>query len=53
VTGEESQRPHGIPEETILNLFAVGFVLERMERGTTQVEDRPPWPSAWFWFQRQ
>jgi cyclopropane fatty-acyl-phospholipid synthase-like methyltransferase len=53
VTGEETQRSHGIPEASILELFADGFVLERVERGSTQVEDRPPWPSAWFWFRRQ
>lgn len=51
-TGEETERSHGIPEAAIFDLFADGFTLERIERGTTQVEDRPPWPSAWFWFRR-
>jgi SAM-dependent methyltransferase len=52
VTGEETERPHGIPEATLLALFSEGFQLERVQRGTTQVEDRPPWPSAWYWFRR-
>jgi hypothetical protein len=29
------------------------FRLEHVERGVTQVEDRPPWNSAWFWFRRE
>lgn len=33
-------------------VFGTGFRLERVERGTTQVGDNPPWPSAWFWFRR-
>lgn len=45
--------PRGIPELTIRDLFAQGFELERFERGVTQVEDRPPWESGWFWFRRR
>lgn len=45
-------RPHGIFEQTVYSLFATGFVLEKVEHGTTQVEDKPPWFSAWFWFRR-
>lgn len=43
---------HGIPEESIRTLFNEGFVLERVEHGITQVEDQPPWASAWFWLRR-
>lgn len=42
-----------IEEESLLDLFADGFVLERAEYGTTQVEDKPPWRSAWFNFRRR
>jgi SAM-dependent methyltransferase len=45
--------PRGIEESTILSLLAGDFVLERVERGMTQVEDRPPWKSGWFWFVRR
>lgn len=48
----EDGRPHGIFEQTVFSLFAQGFVLEKVEYGTTQVEDKPPWFSAWFWFHR-
>ncbi len=44
--------PRGIPEATILSLLERDFVAERIERGTTQVEDKPPWNSGWFWFRR-
>lgn len=44
--------PRGIPEATLLNLLGGDFILERVERGTTQVEDKPPWNSGWFWFRR-
>ncbi len=45
IDGEE---PRWIAEEDLLALFAEGFVLERAEYGLTQVEDKPPWRSAWF-----
>ena len=48
--GEE--QPHGLEADTLLALLAGDFTLERQEYGTTQVEDRPPWNSAWFWFRR-
>jgi len=43
----------GLHKATIDSLFAKGFNVERVEHGVTQVEDRPPWHSAWFWFQRR
>jgi len=51
---DESQegRPHGIAKGHVETLFADGFSLDRVEHGTTQVEDRPPWESAWYWFKR-
>lgn len=49
--GEEG--PRGIAEGVIHDLFARDFALERVERGVTQVEDRPPWNSAWFWFRHR
>ncbi|MCB8984545.1 MAG: class I SAM-dependent methyltransferase [Ardenticatenaceae bacterium] len=42
----------GVFEETVHDLFGRSFTLEREVRGTTQVEGRPPFPSAWFWFRR-
>jgi SAM-dependent methyltransferase len=44
--------PRGIPEADVITLLGETFRLERVERGTTQVEDRPPWRSGWFWFRR-
>lgn len=49
-SGEE--RPHGLEAATLLALLAGDFTLERQEYGTTRVEDRSPWNSAWFWFRR-
>lgn len=45
-------RPSGIAEATIVDLFADDFELDRLEKGTTQVDDRPPWSSGWFWYRR-
>lgn len=45
--------PRGIPEAAIMDLLQGEFHLERVERGVTQVEDRPPWNSGWFWFRRR
>lgn len=45
--------PRWIHEAEIFRLMESDFVLERLERGTTQVADNPPWESAWFWFRRQ
>lgn len=45
--------PRGIAEATIHDLFRDSFHLVRVERGVTQVEDRPPWNSGWFWFRRE
>lgn len=33
-------------------LFEPGFVIERLERGTTTVGDNT-WPSAWYWLRRK
>lgn len=41
-----------LSEAVILAHFAEGFVLDKVEHGWTQVEDRPAWRSAWFWFRR-
>lgn len=48
----EDDSPSGIPEAVIMDLMREGFVLERIEHGVTQVEDRPAWNSGWFWFRR-
>lgn len=48
--GEEG--PRGIREEMVQELFAPGYALERAEHGSTQVEDRPPWQSAWYWYRK-
>lgn len=49
---EDDERPRGIAEEAIMGLMSGSFRLERVEHGITQVEDRPPWRSAWFRFRR-
>lgn len=49
---ENDERPHGIEEETVMNLMSGLFRSGRVEHGITQIEDRPPWHSAWFWFRR-
>ena len=41
-----------LDEALLRRLFSDGFHLRRVEYGTTQVGDNPPWPSAWFWWQR-
>ena len=50
---EREDGPRGIAEETIHGLLRESFRLERVEHGVTQVDDRPPWRSAWFWFKRE
>ena len=49
---EEGGRPHGIIDGQVESLFSDDFSLDRVEFGSTQVEDRPAWRSAWFWFTR-
>lgn len=50
--GDDSDESKGVPEAAIRTLFA-NFTLEHVEYGTTQVEDKPPWNSAWFWYRKQ
>lgn len=47
-----NEGPRWINEEVLQALFAGGFVLEHAEYGVTQVEDKPPWRSAWFLYRR-
>lgn len=49
---ERDDGPRGIAEAAIHDLLGEAFLLERVEYGVTQVEDRPPWNSGWFWFRR-
>ena len=42
----------GIYEEKVYELFNSQFTLEDVRLGKTQVEDKPPWSSAWFWYRR-
>ena len=49
---DEEDKPRGIPENAIKQLFLDEFSLERVEYGWTQVEDKLPWQSGWFWWQR-
>jgi hypothetical protein len=51
--GIGDDEPRGIPESLIYSLLGDRFLLEKVERGVTQVEDRPPWNSGWFWFRRR
>ncbi len=50
---EEDESWRWIDETLLISLFEDDFDLEKVEHGTTQVEDRPPWRSAWFWFRRR
>lgn len=49
---EGNNGPRGIPEADIHDLLGDHYRLERAEYGVTQVEERPAWNSAWFWFRR-
>jgi SAM-dependent methyltransferase len=42
----------GVYEQTIYTIFGPQFTLETVRHGRTQVEDKPAWASAWFWFRR-
>ncbi len=42
----------GIYEKGVYELFNSQFTLENVCLGKTQVEDKPPWSSAWFWYRR-
>ena len=48
----DEDKPRGITENEIRQLFSTGFVLEKVELGWTQVEDKPAWQSGWFWWRR-
>ena len=48
----EPERRRWVDEAVLRDLFADGFVLERVEHGETQVGDQAPWRSAWFWYRR-
>lgn len=48
----DGERPHGITDGRIDTLFADGFKCDHLEVGSTQVEDRAPWRSVWYWFTR-
>ena len=50
---DEAPGPEGrwITVRQIDELFQPGFVVERLERGTTTVGDNT-WPSAWYWLRR-
>lgn len=49
----DEEGPRGIPEANIITLLQADFELEGVERGVTQVEDRPAWNSGWFWYRRR
>jgi SAM-dependent methyltransferase len=53
VACDSNGRPRWLSEQQIYDLFMADFHLERVEHGQTQMPDRPPWPSAWFWFRRR
>ncbi|MFQ5576346.1 MAG: class I SAM-dependent methyltransferase [Anaerolineae bacterium] len=42
-----------IEEAALRRLFDHGFTLNRVEYGTTQIQDHDPWKSAWFWFAKR
>lgn len=48
----EPEEQRWLDETSLRQIFTGGFTLERVEYGQTQVNDQPPWRSAWFWFRR-
>ncbi|MFO7682674.1 MAG: class I SAM-dependent methyltransferase [Chloroflexota bacterium] len=42
----------GVYEQRVYELFSTQFTLDNVRHGMTQVEDKPPWSSAWFWYRR-
>lgn len=48
---EQEDGPRGMEETAVLTLFTDGFVLDRVERGVTEMKDAT-WASAWFWLRR-
>lgn len=49
---QDEESPTWIAEQTLTMLFAGHFDLQHVEYGVTQVEDKPPWRSAWFTYRR-
>ena len=49
---QADERPHGILDSQIKALFADHFKLDKVEYGSTKVEDKDPWDSAWYWFRK-
>jgi len=47
-----AEAPRWLDESVLRAVFFAGFDLERVKYGTTRVGDRPPSPSAWFWWRR-
>lgn len=41
-----------LDEDILHGFFQDGFHIEKVIYGTTQVRDREPWRSAWFWFRK-
>jgi cyclopropane fatty-acyl-phospholipid synthase-like methyltransferase len=41
-----------IEEDALRQLLARDLSLAHVEHGITQVSDKPPWPSAWFYYRR-
>lgn len=48
----EPEARQWLDETALQHIFAEGFTLERVEYGRTQVGDKAPWRSGWFWFKR-
>lgn len=48
----EEEEAKGVEENKIRSLFSE-FTLEKVDHGTTQVEDKPAWNSAWFWYRKK
>jgi len=50
---EPEDGPPTVAEAQLQVLFEHDFQLEYVEKGVTQVEDKPAWTSAWFWYRRK
>jgi 2-polyprenyl-3-methyl-5-hydroxy-6-metoxy-1,4-benzoquinol methylase len=49
---EREEGPRGLLEATLYAILGPELLLERVVRGETAVEEKAPWPSAWFHFRK-
>jgi 2-polyprenyl-3-methyl-5-hydroxy-6-metoxy-1,4-benzoquinol methylase len=50
---EREEGPRGLVEAVLYAALGPQFSLERVDYGATAVAEKPPWPSAWFYFRKE